>query len=118
MSLFRNWTGDDDFDDALSSPEARAEATQGAARTIHELHAQLQRVQLASEAMWSLVREKLGLTDADLAHRVNELDLSDGTLDGKMRRTPVSCPKCNRTISPRLPKCMYCGQAIVHKPFA
>ena len=30
----------------------------------------------------------------------------------------LACPKCNRTISPRLPKCMYCGQPIVHDPFA
>ncbi len=88
------------------------------ARSLRELEVQLERATLACEAMWSILKEKLGVTDMDLARRVNEIDLSDGLLDGRVRRTPVSCPKCHRTISPRSPKCMYCGQAVVHKPFA
>lgn len=88
------------------------------ARTVRELEVQLERALLASEAMWSILKEKFGLTDMDLARRVNDIDLTDGLLDGRVRRTPVSCPKCHRTISPRSPKCMYCGQAVVHKPFA
>ncbi|MGH7163193.1 MAG: hypothetical protein ACREID_06900, partial [Planctomycetota bacterium] len=67
--------------------------------------------------LWTLLKERLGLTDEQLAARMNELDLSDGALDGKVRRTGVSCPNCKRTISRRLPRCMYCGKEIVHEPF-
>jgi hypothetical protein len=68
--------------------------------------------------MWSIMCEKLGVTDDDLLNRINDIDLSDGKLDGKIRKKPVACPKCNRTIPSRLPNCMYCGQAIMNDPFA
>ena len=61
---------------------------------------------------------KFGVTDIELVERINDIDLSDGRLDGKVRKTTVACPKCNRTISQRFPQCMYCGQPIVHDPFA
>jgi len=82
------------------------------------LEKRLDRAMLACEALWSIVRDKLDLTDEQLAQRMNDLDLADGKLDGKVRKTAVSCPKCGRTIKRSLPKCMYCGQPIVHDPFA
>ena len=97
--------------------DAKADA-RDAARDVAELQVRLERTLLACEAMWSLLRDKLGVTDDQLAERINDIDLSDGQLDGKVRRTPMTCPKCSRTISRRLPSCMYCGQPIVHDPFA
>ncbi len=92
-------------------------AATAARREAHELEARLDRALLACEAMWSILRDKLGVTDVELIERINDIDLSDGKLDGKVRKTAVACPKCNRTISQRFPKCMYCGQPIVHDPF-
>ncbi len=88
----------------------------GKISTLH-LEKRLDRAMLACEALWSIVREKLNVTDEQLAQRMNDLDLSDGVLDGKARKTAVACPKCGRTIKRSLPKCMYCGQPIVHDPF-
>jgi hypothetical protein len=85
---------------------------------VAELEARLDRTLLACEAMWTILRDKLGVTDEQLIERINDVDLSDGQLDGKVRKTPGSCPSCGRTISRKFPKCMYCGQAIVHDPFA
>jgi len=78
----------------------------------------LDRALLACEAMWTLLRDKLGVTDQELIERINDIDLSDGKLDGKVRKTPVACPKCRRTIAPRFNQCMYCGQPIMQDPFA
>jgi hypothetical protein len=100
-------------DAARAAGDARS-----AAERVRQMEDRLERALLTCEAMWTLVREKFGLTDEELVQRVNDLDLSDGHLDGKMRKTPVACPKCNRTISPRFQQCMYCGQPIVHDPFA
>ncbi len=106
------------------SQAAQADAAQArtdardASRSAGEQAARLDRATLACEAMWTILRDKFGLTDDDLLKRINELDLSDGKLDGKVRKTPVSCPKCHRTMSARLPRCMYCGQAVMHDPFA
>ena len=82
------------------------------------MEARLDSALLVCEAMWTLLRDKVGVTDEDLIKRINDLDLSDGKLDGKVRKPPVSCPKCQRTIARRMPKCMYCGQPIMHDPFA
>lgn len=102
---------------STKASDARADA-RTAARDVQELESQLDRALLACEAMWSFMRDKLGLTDEQLVQRINDIDLSDGKLDGKVRKKPVTCPKCNRTISPRFPACMYCGQVIVHDPFS
>lgn len=85
---------------------------------VEELEARLSRSLLACEAMWTLLRDKLGVSEEEFLERINEIDLSDGKLDGKVRRTAVACPQCKRTISRRFPHCMYCGQPIAHEPFS
>ena len=54
----------------------------------------------------------------DVLERMNQLDLTDGRLDGRITKSAVACPKCNRTITRRHAKCMYCEQPIMHDPFA
>ena len=101
---------------ASTAAEAKGDA-QDAKRNAADIDARLDRALLACEAMWTLLRDKIGMTDVDLLKRINEIDLSDGKLDGKVRKSAVSCPSCGRTIARRFPKCMYCGQAIMHDPF-
>ena len=89
---------------AAAAMSEAADASKGAraARTdTRQLADQLERALLACEGMWTLVRDKLGLSDDELVARINEIDLSDGRLDGKVRKTAVACPKCSRTISPQ-----------------
>ncbi len=113
MSLFT-------FLEAQRAAESAADAAGQARRARSDtagIETRMDRVVLAVEALWSLLRDKVGITEDELAARMNEIDLSDGKLDGKVRKGAVSCPKCSRPISRRLPKCIYCGQAIVHDPF-
>lgn len=100
-----------------------AEPVSGAAQAnqrvrVDQLEDRLDRALLACEALWTMLRDRLGISEEDLIERVNLLDLSDGQLDGKVRKPPVSCPRCQRTIASRFSKCMYCGQPIMHDPFA
>jgi hypothetical protein len=100
---------------------AAAEATGSARRastSVAQLEDRLDRATLACEAMWHILRDKLGVTDEELLNRMNDLDLTDGELDGKVRKGAVTCPACDRTITSRFPRCMYCGQAVKHDPFA
>ena len=108
--------GDISTGTAINAAEAVGEARK-ALTAADGMDARLDRMLLAFEALWTLVRDKLPVSDEELAGRMNDLDLSDGRLDGKVRKSAVSCPSCGRTISRRLPKCMYYGQAIVHDPF-
>ena len=102
---------------AADASSARTDA-RGARMDAREVSEQLDRTLMACEAMWSILRDKLGVTDEDLIARVNELDLSDGKLDGKVRRaTSVQCSHCNRTVSKRFAKCTYCGAEIEREAF-
>ncbi len=59
--------------------------------------------------------ERKGLTnDADFRALVNEVDLSDGKLDGKYtpQSQPAECPKCLKINDRRAMKCMYCGEQL------
>ncbi len=102
---------------AQDAAQAKGEARRASTRS-EDVERQLDRTLLACEAMWTILRDKLGVTDLELVERINEIDLSDGKLDGKVRKTAVSCPNCSRTISGRFPQCMYCGQPLVRDPFA
>jgi hypothetical protein len=83
------------------------------------LEDRLDRMLLQNMAMWSLLRDTMGLTDQDLVARVQEIDLQDGVADGKVTRTaPTTCPRCQRMFSPRHQRCLYCGhEAAVKNPF-
>ncbi len=117
MNLHGYLYGDLSTGSAINAAEAVGEARK-ALTAADSVDARLDRMLLAFEALWTLVRDKLPVNEEDLAARMNEIDLSDGRLDGKVRKSAVTCPACGRAISRRLPKCMYCGQAIVHDPFA
>lgn len=64
---------------------------------------------LACQALWEIVRERDGLTDEQLRQRMQEIDLRDGTVDGKMSMVAVACPSCSRKSNSRHSKCVYCG---------
>jgi len=70
------------------------------------------------EAIWTLASEKLGLTDDDLVARINEIDMRDGKLDGRVHTAPDACAKCGRTSAKRFDRCMYCGEPRGKKPLS
>jgi hypothetical protein len=79
---------------------------------------QAEKAVLVMEAMWQLLRESAGVTDAQLQAKVRELDLADGKLDGKVSRPPAVCPDCKRTTSRRNRRCIYCGTDLGEGTFA
>jgi hypothetical protein len=114
------------YDAAMEMKEQlsdRAEADQAAGSTVIDaLEAQRNLRQLRSayadkidtlvligRAMWELVRASNNLSEDDLLKKVTEVDLSDGTLDGKIITPPKKCSSCNRVMSKRHRRCIYCG---------
>lgn len=85
---------------------------------IRLLENRVERAALALEALWTIVRDKYGITEKEFIDRVNQLDLTDGTLDGQIRRAPVTCPKCKESLSPHFLHCPYCATAVKLDPFA
>jgi hypothetical protein len=97
------------------SADRNADRSHARAETVDQ---RLDRALLTMEAMWTLLRERLHVTDEQLAQRIAEVDESDGILDGKVRRALANCPHCKKTIPSRFPRCLYCGEAVAPDPFA
>ena len=97
--------------DAEADSAAREAASHAreATKAASEVERRLDKLTLISMAMWSFLTEKLQLSEEDLMERVKRLDLMDGELDGRIQRQVAQCPKCNRIMSQRHTRCLYCG---------
>lgn len=85
---------------------------------VEELKADVERLLLVTEALWKIVQEKHGLEDRELLRQITMLDMADGKLDARKTKSPPKpCPKCNRALGKRKPKCMFCGEPVMYDPF-
>lgn len=69
----------------------------------------IERLSLCCQALWELLRDKHGLTEEELQSRILEIDLRDGTTDGKMRTQIVDCPNCGSKTNTKRSLCVICG---------
>lgn len=76
---------------------------------LRDVEQQLARVTLVSQALWELLRERTGITEDELLAKIGDVDLRDGRLDGKLSPQTIACPKCERTLTTRHSRCIYCG---------
>lgn len=82
---------------------------QEAINDVAYIELRMDRLSLVCMALWELLKERTNLTEEDLLNRVRDIDLRDGQLDGKLKKGIKRCPKCDRVMSPRHAKCLYCG---------
>ena len=117
MSLFWGMYHGSGAHAAASDARSARRTASDAQLDVRELEARCDRALLICEALWTILRDKLGVPEDELVNRVNEIDLSDGALDGKVRRKAVQCAKCGRTVARRFEKCIYCGRPIEKDTF-
>jgi hypothetical protein len=95
-----------------SAPLAAEAGSTGrrAQREVQHLEDRFERLSLVCMAMWSLLQDKTNLTEQDLLERVQSIDLMDGVGDGKAGKVGVvKCGSCDRPMSSRHLRCIYCG---------
>jgi len=90
---------------------AKVTADQYADR-LRELEFTINRMALGCQAMWELLRSRVGITEQELLAKMNEVDLRDGSQDGRMTPVPIACPQCGKPSNSRHSRCMYCGAAL------
>lgn len=73
------------------------------------LEERIDRLTLLNEAMWRLLSEHLGFTDAHLEAKIHELDNADGNVDGRRTARPTRCGNCDSMVHPKHRICQYCG---------
>ncbi|HEV8378141.1 MAG TPA: hypothetical protein VGP99_04775 [Tepidisphaeraceae bacterium] len=96
--------------------EAQADARNSEARArdldhqVELLQQAIEKLALVNAAMWSLLQQKAGLKDEELANRMQQIDMQDGVADGRISpQRAMACAKCHRPLSRTHERCMYCG---------
>ena len=82
---------------------------EGVERSAEILQAEVERLFMITEALWTILKEHHGYSDGDLEQLVTQIDLRDGKLDGKVAASPHPCAACGKPVSRRRPLCIYCG---------
>ena len=100
---------------AKSDAAYAKESADGQGSRIDNVIDQVERLTLACQSMWELLRDHSDLTEEDLKAKMLEIDARDGIVDGKMGHEVISCPHCTQQTSTRRKRCVYCGGQIVSK---
>lgn len=81
---------------------------------LDELKARVDRLYLVNQALWGLLKQKTGLTDAELQKAIEKLD----QVESKPASTAAGlvCKDCGKTVSRRHKVCIYCGGADLVEP--
>jgi len=79
------------------------------AEDLRETRQQVQRLSLACQAMWELLRERTSLSEADLDSKILEIDARDGKIDGRISTQALTCHACGRPTNSKREFCVMCG---------
>jgi hypothetical protein len=76
-----------------------------------ELEMRHEQLKLVTLALWRLLKDRVGLTEAELKRYVESTDLLDGSADGTadLTRELVKCSRCNRSVLNTAVVCPFCG---------
>ncbi|MBX3458397.1 MAG: zinc ribbon domain-containing protein [Planctomycetes bacterium] len=87
------------------------DAARRAENAMVRLEDAIDRQALIIRTLLSICEQKGVFNEAEFKQLMNDVDLSDGRLDGKFKpqATPRACPSCGKTNGKRAVTCMYCG---------
>lgn len=86
--------------------------TEGVLADTESIKDKTDRLALACQSLWELIRENTDLTEEDLQQKILEVDGRDGRLDGKMGLQTLECPSCARKTNSKRVTCVFCGEPI------
>ncbi len=109
MSLFWELHQQRRIADARSAADAAGSRIDNQAATTDELKRSVDRLALACQAMWELLRDQAGIADQDLEAKILEVDGRDGKVDGRVGSDVITCPACGRKSSAKRDRCIMCG---------
>ena len=73
------------------------------------LQRRIDRLSLAAQAMWELLRDRSGVTEDELQTKILEIDLRDGLTNGRMQTQITDCPQCQAKTNSKRSTCVICG---------
>lgn len=96
-------------DGRIQDAQQEARVADAVVSEFARMHRRLDRLALASQAMWELLRDRAGITEEELKAKILEVDLRDGTTDGRMSTQITDCPKCVAKTNSKRATCVMCG---------
>jgi hypothetical protein len=115
--MYYGWLNFNSYDNARRATEGAIDANNAARRAedaLGRLEDTIDRQMLVIRTLLTAC-EKAGLfNEAQFRELMNDVDLSDGRLDGKFKPqvTPRECPTCHKVNGKRAVTCMYCGNPL------
>jgi hypothetical protein len=95
-----------------AAEEAQVARTGSVRDEVWRLEDRLERLLLLTDALWELASERLGVTDADLAAKVREIDARSGAIDGHRPRLVRRCGACDAAVEHGRATCTFCGAEV------
>jgi hypothetical protein len=112
MDVFGESSQNSRIDGASQVARDARSTARDAERELATLQRRVDFLTIASQALWEIVRERMGLSDQQILDRIKEIDLRDGKADGKISRSIQPCPQCQRNNQSGQSSCVYCGTAL------
>ena len=78
---------------------------------LRDVNARVDRLRLVVDALWSLLEDN-GYTAEQLKDRIEQIDSSDGVVDGRRRPNVRECPECGTKVPSDLAACQFCGTVV------
>lgn len=88
----------------MSAQQAQRSAEQVEA-ALAQLEERFDKLSVITMALWSLLKEKNGLSDDDLS---KEIAVVEAKRQQEAAEQPLSCPQCGRAMLARARRCLYC----------
>jgi hypothetical protein len=104
------------LDEKIAMARADAAEQGGMRMATQAVDERVDRLVLMCHALFELVGQSTGITEEQLKAKIVEVDLRDGTADGKIAPKPKRCPKCEAMISPKFGRCLFCGHQDASAP--
>lgn len=89
--------------------DSRAERLE---QSLEDLRKHVDRLSLASQAMWELLRDHSDLCETDIEKKILEIDGRDGYLDGKIGGQVFDCLACGSKTNSKRDTCVMCGAPV------
>lgn len=76
---------------------------------VEDLERRADRLALACQALWEILRTNLGMSDEQIRDKMGEIDLRDGVADGRITAQVANCAHCGRPVRTSRETCLFCG---------
>jgi len=79
------------------------------AQAVESLESKIDSLALTCQALFEILEATNAITEDQLIAKMEEIDLRDGTKDGRITPQSRVCSGCGRRVSPNRSRCLYCG---------